>query len=209
MRCHQLVNAFPVSWWLSLLAVVPSSNAAGDATTPGRAEPEVIVEMEKSGVLVDGALWLRVVLDNGVPGCRPVVVSQQWAGFTDGYRPETLVDFEILDEKGDRLSRSGRLNYSRPPYVSGDVILLGCGAVYGWHMAVGKLDWQYNLGPGKYRLRARVENRVRAYLDRHPAEVRSLARGMRLDLVPQAIRDFSVVSEELAIEVSAKDVAER
>jgi hypothetical protein len=185
-------------------AVVLLSTFAASSTADNWRPPEVIVEAP-AGDAGDG-LWVRVMLDNSTPGCGVTVVSRRFAGVSDETRPETLLDFEIVDEKGDKVSRAHRGGISRPPYVVGDVTALDCGSLMGWYVVIGKPEWEYVLPPGKYRLRARVENRVRAYFDRHPAQLASLTRAVGLDRtdLSSALRDFSVVSKEITIEVGPK-----
>ncbi len=108
--------------------------------------------------------------------------------------------------RGGRVSRSGSYSGMRPRYVVGDVMMLGCGASYGWYVVVGKPEWEYSLKPGTYRLRARIENRVRSFFEQHVAQLKTLVAATGIDKAELmlSLRDFSVTSNEITIEVAAK-----
>jgi hypothetical protein len=147
-------------------------------------------------------LWLRVTLDNGHLGCGSLFITDTFfASAAD--RPQTLLELEIKDADGVPVRRINDSGVIRLRYHVGDLLMLRCGAYYGWRVVVGKPEWEYSLAPGRYTLRARVENRMRAFFEEEPAELSRLLRvtGLDREHVMPLLRDFSVVSDEVRVEV--------
>jgi hypothetical protein len=172
------------------------------ATDQDAVLPTLTVEAMAPVFDLNKGVWLRVRLDNGQTGCRPVLITDTFFSSPEN-RPQTLLEFDMRDEAGHFVPRLGQTGFTRPRYMVGDLVTLHCGAFYGWYVVMGRVEWMYALRPGKYRLRARVENRLRSYFSGAPKELErlSVTRGLSSELMMEQLRDFSVSSEEITIEI--------
>lgn len=151
-------------------------------------------------------VWALVTLDHSQGGCRPVMMNEFYLGSVSD-RPLTLLSIEIVDAKGGQVARPKDycdLRSSR--FVPGQLMTLWCGVQYSWYVPLSAGTWAFALEGGRYRLRARVENRMEAYFRQHPKELRRVAAMIGEDekKARTLLRDFSVLSNEVEFEVAGQ-----
>jgi hypothetical protein len=153
---------------------------------------------------------VEVTLENYQTGCWPVLIDHTFSAYASQSRPTTLLTFEVTSEKGDRIPLAHESGATRRGFVPADLLILNCGASYGFLIGLGSHDWEHKLDVGKYRLRARVSNRVLSFFDNKPEQrTRYLsATGLLASDALSMLRDFSAVSDEVEFEVRQSPGAE-
>lgn len=184
--------------WLLMLVVAPWLALAQTAEWK---PPRVKV---KAGVVYQSPkdILVLVTLDNSNEGCRAVMVNEVFFAYpSDG--PITLLDFEITDASGRQMTRTHKSGGTRPRFVPGDLMTLNCGVQYGWYVSLSRFDWAYPLEAGRYRLRARVENRMHEYFAARPKELERIQSmtGRSEEEIKALLRDFSATSDEVTFAV--------
>jgi hypothetical protein len=146
---------------------------------------------------------LDVVLDNMVPAGRSILIDHALTAVSSDGRPETRLDFEITREDGTAVQKAPRLEFDRTHFRPRDLMILAGGSFHGWRVAVDQHQWAHELPPGKYRLCARVENRIQGYFDAHPKERKTYlaAAGIPEMIAANLLRDFTADSEFVSFEV--------
>jgi hypothetical protein len=160
-----------------------------------------------SDAFVDGeVVTVRILIENDKTPCAgtlidTVLVSQSW-----GYRPFLLVDLEVRDAKGQRVSPGEPLLKQMVGASAGEFLRLDCGEVFGAYLRISNSpasDWNFSFAPGTYRLRASVRSRMRSFVRDTPGMMKEIERafGVRERNVLRWLRDEVLQSNEVVIEI--------
>lgn len=191
--------------WLLILTLMPwvSVSAPDDGRT--WAPPRVTIQAAPLPEPV-----VLVTIGNDEPACGTLFITGTYFA-SPANRPMTLLSFDVTDPSGRPVSRKSGPHATRPNYTLADLVLLHCGASYTLRIALDRFDWGYELPPGKYRVRAQVENRVHSFFASHRAERQHFLDAFRLDseFGMELLLDFSVSSNELELEVHGANGAHR
>ena len=183
-----------------LTAIVALISAA--AATP-TAVPRVRVQMTAATFESPTEVSVEVTLENYQTGCWPVLIDHTFSAFASESRPTTLLEFEVTNGKGDRIPLAHAYGATRRGFVPADLLILKCGATYGSLIGLGSREWEHKLDAGRYRLRARVGNRVFSFFDNKPEQQTRYinATGLLASEALSMLRDFSAVSDQVEFEV--------
>jgi hypothetical protein len=131
-----------------------------------------------------------------------LVVNKTLEAFPGPVRPETALRFEITAEDGSTVPMAHAHFGTRVLYAPGELLILPSGSFHGWYVLLDCYAWEHNLPPGRYSLRARLQNYVRSFFDRNP---RALKEWLSLFHNPTEamsyLRDFTIESNEVSLEV--------
>lgn len=199
----QMTSIFVVTITVAFLTL-QSSNAAQSksaASISARLRLEPLVQIFTSPR--DVGVW--VIVENQGQHCRTVMLDQTVAAFPSTSRPYTFVKLEVRDSQGGLLKMEHEHFGLRATFAPADLLTLRCPSLHGWMIPLGVGPWSHPLRPGKYSVRARLTNDVRAFFDANPAELRVLARATGMDQqgLKELLTDFSIDSGEVSFEVTS------
>jgi hypothetical protein len=201
LSMHAVMRRLPIC-----IVVFFMANDAGAGSEEAWTPPRVVLEPPGSEPSSERRPWVRLSIENDGPDCAPVLITGLF--FVPGEdRPATLLDFHVVDRTGRSVASSPSNGLLRPSYRLMDLMVLWCGATYSWRVPLDKPEWRYPLGPGLYKVRAGIKNRVRAFFDQHPAEKTRLFSAFRIEerghRLPM-LRDFSIESNEVELRIGNK-----
>ena len=146
---------------------------------------------------------LRILIENGQPGCRTRLFDRVISGDPSPRRPLSQVDLEIFDEGGKRVPRG---THSEANWASMDprtLMRLDCWESFGKLVMPASAEWGYRLSAGRYRVRAKMALKVRDFFIKRPSLAKESAEwtGMKPESFMDALADEMLVSDEVAFEI--------
>lgn len=160
---------------------------------------EVTQPAFKSGALV----IFRIFVENGRSGCKTRLFDRVVSGDPSPRRPVSLLDFEILDDRGKRIARG---THSEPNWAIMDprtLMRLDCWESFGRAVMPGSGEWGYRLPAGRYRVRARLALKLREFFSQRPSLMKESAEwtGMKPESFMDALADEMLVSDDVGFEI--------
>jgi hypothetical protein len=195
-----------VKWATSALCkLLVSLHAAQGYGAPA----SISVKLEPTAQVFRSAneVAVRVTVENTGANCFPVYVDSTFHPVPWSQRPFLLLTFEMRNEHGTVVSTSNMPPSTQRGFRLDDLLLLECGAVYGRYVPlVPPSNWSYELGPGRYTIRARLESPMRTFMRKrtdllHRLETQSpLSKGV----IDETLRDWIATSETTEFEVAGR-----
>lgn len=102
-------------------------------------------------------------------GCTPILIDPETTAEASPPsvwppRPHTIVTLTIKGQDGKEARPRPGYGSKATSLREHELVLLRCGESYGWEVWLSRIPWAYDLGPGRYTLRARVRIPVAAFL---------------------------------------------
>ena len=146
---------------------------------------------------------LRIVIENGRPGCRTQFFDRVISGDPSPRRPLSHLELEIFDEGGKRIPRGTHPEANWASMDPRTLMRLDCWESFGKLVMPASAEWGYRLPAGRYRVRARMTLKVRDFFVQRPSLTKESAEwaGMKLKAFLDALADEVLVSDEVAFEI--------
>ena len=181
---------------MAVLAVVAAAPPCGEARTE---ELGLVVRVAPTQDSFDPArgVTLRVTVENAAP-CTPLLIDPVMHPFRLQSRALLHLRFEIEDSSGKRLDQVNTYGGTIRGSSAQDYKLLDCRQIHGRLVTLGGFDWDYDLAPGRYRVRAVVTSELGTFLSGRPdlrKELEQIHRRSSQQLA-ELLRDWSITSDE-------------